>query len=224
MEGQEPNDAAVKRLTKRWSADLHIVDTVGDELHVATCTTSWVAEHIAALHNAHLDGKAEVNPNPTLYLNEARTPRDDDHRYHLPPGLRRPATALGQYLGSVNAPAYVQRVADLVESEVQRRLVDAELSRRASIRIDGDLGTMAGVLRMAGYRVINPPKVVEGPAGPVLELTHRGPDNGVALLVDGEEVAKAGDTDSGGGGICWATRGLAHKLGLELIDFGKAEP
>jgi hypothetical protein len=222
MEDQEPNDRAIKRLSRRWRSELHNVGTEDGEFHVATCGTSWVAEHIVALHNARLEGQAEVNPTP--YLNQARTPRDDDHRYHLPPGLRRPATALGQHLGSVNAPAYVQRVADLVEAEVQHRLLDIELSRRASIRIDGDLGTMANVLRMAGYRVINPPKVVDGPAGPVLELTHRGPDNGIALLVDGEEVAKAGDTDSGGGGICWAARGLAHKLGLELIDFGRTEP
>lgn len=46
------------RMTGRWSADLHIVDTVDGELHVATCSGGEVARHIAELHNRTLgDGQ-----------------------------------------------------------------------------------------------------------------------------------------------------------------------
>lgn len=188
------------RLMSRWRADMHIVETEQGELHVATCSGGALAAHIADLHNRTL-GEGQDPPSrqrPILSteggwpLNASRAPRHDDHA-HLPPSLRH-------WLGVADTSGYLTRINRLIEEEVQRRVTEYAARQPVRIKIDGDFDSMAGVLRIAGYRV-DPPRTTDEPMLGLAttrqlleELKTRGRVGRVARLADAA-ASLLGETD-----------------------------
>lgn len=223
----------------------HEILTVGDKsnLHVGYIQSGRIARYLVTLHNdrqmrmrlnpdrekmaADVKGSGRVDALDALdYAMHYR----ERHSGPLPPSLRARVaqSALGQSLRHAGAPDYVARMADLVETEVQRRINDYAAREPARISIAENPDFMARALlfacgkpgvdhRHATYEAAM--RCHRVPTKPVLELAHR--DGGTSLLVDGVSVAHATEHETGGYGICWAARGLARVLGLQLIDFGK---
>lgn len=143
-----------KRLTSRWRGNLNQVETEDGTLHIATVSSQSIAEHIATLHNRTFgDGQ---DPDPRLgafrHLIAGVQMADEAPLAWQHP----PATAVGQYLRHVGAPAYVAEMADIVEQEVQRRVTEYAAREPARISIAESPDAMADMLRKLNYRVVEP--------------------------------------------------------------------